>query len=696
MGLSMQQVIRENGWRLLSLSKTGSAVRTIVLTGATGLVGSHFLFWKIRQPGRVFVLAGGDSPEHGRERVLAALQQCAAAYNLPLPDEDIAHKLVVLHGQLGEPRCRLSAHALATLAAAGVDEFWHCADSRQFEDRYRDEIARHNLDGTRNVLELAVHAGAHRFLHLSTVYSSGKLNGDIPEALLPLEIEYNNFYEESKNRAEHLVAGFCSERGIDYRILRSSTVIGPLISHRNGGHYGIYGFARELFRLRDTLARIDPPLRLTMQHDAALNLTPVDECVYDMLTLDQHGDSQQRVFHLCNPSELAIDEMLRRLSRLIGQPLLTAVQQRDSAATLLEDVLDQRIRFYAGYLHSRKRLARSAPAQAALNWHDFELYLSAYRQEFQAQQGSQAGFERLQLRARDGVDLCVFRLGAAELPPLLLVNGYGMPADFMLPLALRLSSTFRVYTWESRWVPTLSHPFQPGGCDVQVHVDDLADILARYRLSDLPLVAWGSGSHISLAALAEHKQQLRCAVLLEPGVTLAQPTIQHTRYEVGLRTLLPKIAGSFRMAETYCELIYGARHGNVEERQRLSSIIASTDPYLLYLSSLPYRSPEALYRYANMMTGLFRRPCDEWLRRIEQPVLVRVSEDNQLAHPDIGRAVSSKLAHGTLESVATGGHFSHFYQAEVAAGIRRFIAQTSTAATDYSMQEQHATRGASS
>jgi pimeloyl-ACP methyl ester carboxylesterase len=271
-----------------------------------------------------------------------------------------------------------------------------------------------------------------------------------------------------------------------------------------------------------------------------------------------------------------------------------------------------------------------------------------------------------------------------------------MPADFMLPLAQRLSSTFRVYTWESRWVPTLSHPFQPGGCDVQVHVDDLADILARYRLSDLPLVAWGSGSHISLAALAEHKQQLRCAVLLEPGVTLAQPTIQHTRYEVGLRTLLPKIAGSFRMAETYCELIYGARHGNVEERQRLSSIIASTDPYLLYLSSLPYRSPEALYRYANMMTGLFRCPCDDWLRRIEQPVLVRVSEDNQLAHPDIGRAVSSKLAHGTLESVATGGHFSHFYQAEVAAGIRRFIAQTSTAATDYSMQEQHATRGASS
>lgn len=696
MGLSMQQVIRENGWRLLSLSKAASPVRTIVLTGTTGFVGSHFLFWKIRQPGRVFALVGGDSAEHGRERVLAALQQCAAAYNLPLPEEDIAHKLVVLHGQLTEPRCRLSGYELTALAVAGVDEFWHCADSRQFEDRYRDEIARHNLDGTRNALELAEHAGARRFLHLSTVFSSGKLNGDIPEALLPLEIEYNNFYEESKNRAEHLVAEYCATRGIDYRILRSSTVIGPLISHRNGGHYGIYGFARELFMLRETLARVDTPLRLTMPDDAALNLTPVDECVYDMLTLPKAGDSAQRVFHLCNPSDLAVREMLRRLNRLLGQELLQPVSQRASSATLLEDVLDQRTRFYAGYLHSRKRFARSAAAQAALNWQDFELYLSAYSQELQAQEGGLAGFERLQLRARDGVDLCVFRLGAADLPPLLLVNGYGMPADFLLPLAQRLSSAFRVYTWESRWVPTLSHPFQPDRCDVQAHVNDLSDILAGYRLNDLPLVGWGSGAHISLAALAQHKEQIRSAVLLDPGVSLAQPGIQHTRYETGLRTLLPKIAGSFRMAEKYCELIYGARHGNAEERHRLSSIIASTDPYLLYLSSLPYRSPEALYRYANMMTGLFRHPCDDWLRQIEQPVLVRVSEDNQLAHPDIGRAIAQGLRHGTLDSVPDGGHFSHFYRVEVAARIRQFIAASATPATDYSMQEQNATRGASS
>lgn len=673
----MQQAVRTHGGDLLAVSQAATTPKTLFLTGATGFLGGHFLFWKIRQPCHVFALVRGESVEQAHARLLSALQGVAASYKLPLPEAELAAKLTVILGNMTGQLCQVSEQDQSTLQAAGIDEFWHCAASLKFEDRHRDEIHSHNIAGTRNVLALAQQVQARRYLHISTAYSSGKLSGDIPEALHPLDIEYNNYYEESKNHAEHLVADFCAEHSIDYRILRPSIIMGPLATHHSGGtRFGIYGFTRELFRLRDTLSRIEQPLRLVGASDAVANLAPVDQCVRDMLTLSHQGFGTQRIFHLSNTSDLALPEVIDQVDRHVGTRCLKVVPIRDSDTSPLEELFDQRTRFYGGYYQTRKRFLRSAPPQAPVGWSDFELYLSAYLQELTAQEGGEAGFERLQLRTRDGLDLCVYRYGDATLPPLVLVNAFGMPSEFMLPLAQRLAVHHHVITWESRWVPTLSHPFDASQCDSLVHVDDLLDILRHLGVEAAPLAGWSSGAQVVLRALAEYPEAFHCGVLLNPGVSVAPSSqTQITRFETGIRALFPKIAANYRVAEKYCELIYGARNGSAEDMSTLSSILTSTDPYLLYMTSLPFRSPQSLFRYANMMSRMFAERSDAWTQDVRQPVLVHVGGQDLITHPDVGHALERTLIHGQLHYDANGDHFSHYYDASIAAMVQQFTAQ---------------------
>ncbi|MEQ4576069.1 MAG: Male sterility-like protein, partial [Gammaproteobacteria bacterium] len=106
----------------------------------------------------------------------------------------------------------------------------------------------------------------------------------------------------------------------------------------------------------------------------------------------------------------------------------------------------------------------------------------------------------------------------------------------------------------------------------------------------------------------------------------------------------------------------------------LSGILTSTDPYLLYMTSLPFRTPESLYRYANMMRTLFAERPDAWTRDVTQPVLVYVGDRDAVTHPDVGRALCDGLRQGRLHQDAEGDHFSHYYDQRVAELVRQHLA----------------------
>lgn len=652
-------------------------VPAILLTGATGFLGGHFLLHRVKWPGDVYAIVRGDSVEQARARLYAHLSECAASYR-GIPGKSLLDsRLHVLTGDITAPLCGLGEEDIARLKEAGVRQFWHCAASLKFEDRHRQEIFEQNVGGTGNMLELFQRTcqddarggqASPEFVYISTAYSAGKVQGDIPEERHPPDRDFNNAYEESKNLAENTVVDYCQSHGLSYRVLRPSIVMGPLATHHSGTtRFGVYGFTREVHRLRTTLKKMQGRLKMLGVPQATANLTPVDECVRDMLQLSAGGFGEQRFFHLCNPHGVAMPELISMIDVKAGADRLEFVSERQQDASPMQELFDERTRFYAGYYNAEKVFLRSAPPQPQVTWSDVGLYLDSFIKELEQEEARGVGFKSQTVTARDGATLRVFSHGDASAPPLFLVNAYGMPAEFFWPLAQRLQDQFHVITWECRWVPGIEHPFDPADCGSTTHARDLLDIQQALELPQAGVAGWSSGAQIALRAMGLYPERIHSGVLLNPGVSIRpSESVRLTRFESGIRSLFDKIADNYRMAEKYCELIYGAETGDSSDNRLLSGILTSTDPYLLYMTSMPFRTPESLYRYANMMRTLFAEREDAWTGDVTQPVQVYVGDKDMVTHPDLGKALCDGLRHGQLHHDGDGDHFSHYYDQRIA------------------------------
>jgi len=148
------------------------------VTGATGLVGSAVILELLRQTDVEVI---GIVRSHTRpvgERLYAALENAQRAYGYEDGVLRAARKRC--HAVAGD----VTASLCGTTGALPkrVDQFWHCAASLQYEDRYKHEIYATNLTGTLNALELARRLNVSDcFNYDSTAYVAGGRTGLIRE-----------------------------------------------------------------------------------------------------------------------------------------------------------------------------------------------------------------------------------------------------------------------------------------------------------------------------------------------------------------------------------------------------------------------------------------------------------------------------------------------------------------------------------
>ncbi|MCE9671614.1 alpha/beta fold hydrolase [Myxococcus stipitatus] len=656
----------------------------LFLTGGTGFLGSHFLLWRLMGGGHVYALVRGKSTEQARARLLESLALSAASYDVPVPVDAFEERVTCLKGDITLPHCGLSPDELTLLAEARLDEVWHSAASLSYEDRHRRKIHAHNCVGTRNVLAVASRAGARRFIYVSTAYTAGTRRGVIPEAAhpeAPGDGAFNNYYEESKAEAERDVARLCAEEGRDYSILRPSVIVGPSATRRSGGtRFGLYGFVRELYRLRDGLAQVTDPLRVLGDEGAGINLVPVDHVVQDMLRLSATGFEGGPFHHLVGPVELPAAGLVDKLATILELPILRFTTRRETEATPIEELFDLRGAFYASYGLNPKRFARALPPHPPLTFADLDVYLASFLAEL-ARERSGDTFTPVQVRAADGAEVCAFTRGDPSHPVLVLCNAYAMPEEFLAPLAQRLAQRWRVVTWNTRWLPTPTPDFDPARCDSGVHVEDLIAVLDRLGIQRVEaVVGWSSGAQVALRALAEHPARFARGVILNGTVSLP-PAPDHplTAFEKNLRRLFPQIAANPRVAERYCKLIFGGDTASgapqSEDRKVVASVLTSTDPHLLYMTSVPFRSPTSLFRYAHMVCALFRERDDAWTSSVKQPVLVHGGGADLISHPDQVASLARRLADARTVLHPSADHFSHFYDEGIATMIEEFVQQ---------------------
>jgi thioester reductase-like protein len=231
----------------------------VFLTGGTGFLGMELIARLLEHdegPDVFLAVRARDDDEAG-ERVATLLAQ--------LYDDTpaSASRLRPVRAELTAPGLGL-ADADRREVTAGVDRVVHCAASVEFTLPL-EEARGINVEGTRRVLELAHEVtGLERFVHVSTAYVCGRLDGRFDEDQQASGDGFRNTYEQTKWEGEQAIA----ESGLPWAIVRPSIVVGEAsggwTSTFNVIYWPLQAFARGLF----TEIPADP--------EGVIDMVPVD------------------------------------------------------------------------------------------------------------------------------------------------------------------------------------------------------------------------------------------------------------------------------------------------------------------------------------------------------------------------------------------------------------------------------------
>jgi nucleoside-diphosphate-sugar epimerase len=338
-----------------------------LVTGITGFLGSRLARELLARGQRViaFVKARPGAPAP-RQRALEALASVAELSN------DEARHLDVIEADVTEP-----AHSLLYRLGTHADdiaEVWHCAVVFKYQERDRDEAFALNVEGTRNMLKLAVATGGERmprFFHVSTAYVCGKQSGLVQETLHEGQ-QFHNYYELSKNEAERYVLDYHATHNLDTVVFRPSIIVGDSKTGAAGeSNTGYYGVILAMYRLRNSLdanlgGRLsgrDMNLRVEGRADTELNLVPVDYVVQAMTLLSDAPLNDNRIFHITNETPPTLDmarDCLELDLDVTGFHIVDASSFEELPITAFEKLVRLSIEFQSPYMWTEPKFSTAA------------------------------------------------------------------------------------------------------------------------------------------------------------------------------------------------------------------------------------------------------------------------------------------------------------------------------------------------
>jgi nucleoside-diphosphate-sugar epimerase len=181
----------------------------VLVTGATGLVGSHLLLELLRNGKQVRALKRAGSSTSTVDRIFAH-------YNFPAPD-----KSIWVEGDVTDYFSLLDA-------MDGVEHVYHCAAMVSFAASAEATLMKVNAEGTANVVNAAMEKGVKKVCHVSSTAALGRADNDkiISEETVWKISDKNSAYAVSKYAAEREVWR-ATEEGLDAVIVNPCIIIGP-------------------------------------------------------------------------------------------------------------------------------------------------------------------------------------------------------------------------------------------------------------------------------------------------------------------------------------------------------------------------------------------------------------------------------------------------------------------------------------
>lgn len=280
-------------------SKKLSFHNKVLLTGATGFLGSHLLYELCKQDRMIYCLI--------RDKV--KFEQIISYYFSATWYQENKSKIILIVGDITLPMFGLN-EAMYYHLANNIGEIINCAANvNHFGDQAK--ILKVNHIGTENLLALA-HANEMSFHQISTTGISG-------DAIVNNELNITNFDEHCFDVGQnwmdniYIKSKFLAETAVYQKIdegLKAHVYrVGHLINRQNDGVFQFDPNNNEIYRVMQGLKAINGiPVILA---DLMLELTPVDKCAEAIMKL-MYSDITN--YHIYNPNLIALTSCLDNLS----------------------------------------------------------------------------------------------------------------------------------------------------------------------------------------------------------------------------------------------------------------------------------------------------------------------------------------------------------------------------------------------
>ena len=181
----------------------------ILITGATGLVGSHLT-----------------------EELVRRGKKIRAIYRSSIPSADWAKKVEWIQGDILDI-------VLLEQAMQNVQQVYHCAAIVSFHPKQKKQLFQTNVEGTANVVNAAINANVKKLLFVSSVSALGRMrkNSMVNETMNWSEETSNSEYGKTKYLAEMEVWRGTGE-GLQAVIVNPTIILGA--GDWNKGSSGIF------------------------------------------------------------------------------------------------------------------------------------------------------------------------------------------------------------------------------------------------------------------------------------------------------------------------------------------------------------------------------------------------------------------------------------------------------------------------
>ncbi|WP_082087908.1 non-ribosomal peptide synthetase family protein [Domibacillus indicus] len=280
----------------------------ILLTGATGYLGSHLLIELIKETNaRIYVLVRGSSRAEAEQKVKSALEMYAPAdfWNMYNADE----RIQIVAGDFSKEQLGLSVED-KQLIESRVNAILHCgADVRHFGDQESFHSA--NVKGTEHLLKLAARLDGCRFHYVSTIgipedlAMEGHWDAFLASDRISEAPAVSSLYTNSKLESEKLVEAFY-QNGLPVTIVRP----GNISCQHKTGIFQKNIDANAVYRMIKSFILLGKAPDV----QANMDFTMVDyasKAIRGIVTDDQAVGG---IFHICNPHSLPYTALISSLA----------------------------------------------------------------------------------------------------------------------------------------------------------------------------------------------------------------------------------------------------------------------------------------------------------------------------------------------------------------------------------------------